>query len=359
MTLKKLDRYILRELLVPTFASTLIVAALFAGNEMIALFQQLNSSTVPLLTMLKLSLLRMPYWLTFTFPTGIAMGCSLAMSRLLREGELTAMRASGISIWRILRMVVLTGLALAGGSFYLKDYVVPKTTTEHKKLSAETMLVSGMPNLQSNVMMKIGQYVVTFREMRKVAEDKMALTDVLMVKMGAPGEAAVFFAPNGTYNQGDWNFPLPKVWLFRDTGLVDMHDADSISLNQKIRIEDFVPGAELEDLNRKELWDSIVAAKKAGFPTNKPEVQFYERFAVPAACLVFALASAFLSIRYSKVSAFQGFLLSLVMALVYFNVQVVCSTVVGQNGWLPPMIAVWVPFAIFGVAALIFGRRLE
>lgn len=357
--IKRLDRYVLRELSVPVFASTFLVAALFAANELIALFQQLSVQNVPILTMQKLALLRMPFWLTFTFPVGVAMGSSLAMSRLVREGELTAMRSAGISIWRVLRPVLLVGLSLAVASFFMSDRIVPKTEKEHKKLSVDAMVLNGMPNFEQNVMIKLSPYNVTFREMKKVGTDRMALSDVLMVKMGAPGEAVVFFAPTGTYDRGNWFFPAPRAWLFRDEGLVDMHQAESIQLNQKIKIEDFVPGNDPRDETREELWARIKRIEEAGGRSVKEEVMFYERFAVPTACLVFALASSFLAIRFSKASAFQGLMLSLVMALAYFNIHVICTTIVAGQGWLEPMYATWLPIVLFGVLSIFMGRKLE
>ncbi len=343
----------------PIFASTVLVAALFAANELIALFQQLSVQNVPILTMQKLALLRMPFWLTFTFPVGVAIGCSLAMSRFVREGELTALRAAGISLWRVLRPVIFVGFSLGIGSFLLSENVVPKTEREHKKLSVDAMVLNGMPNFEQNVMVKISPYNVTFREMKKIGEDRMALSDVLMVKMGAPGEAVVFFAPTGTYDQGNWYFPAPRAWLFRDEGLVDMHQAEAIRLNQKIKIEDFVPGSDPRDETRIELWTRILRIRQAGGNAIKEEVMFYERFAIPTACLVFAIASSFLAIRFSKASAFQGLMLSLVMALGYFNIHVICTTIVAGQGWLSPMYATWLPIAMFGFFALIAGRKLE
>lgn len=357
--MKRLDRYVLREMSVPTLSATLIVAGLFAGNELIALYQQLNASNVPFLTMMKLVFLSMPRWLTFTFPTGVAMGCSLAISRLSREGEMTAMRAAGIPIRRILLMVWFCGFAFAGLTFWMAEYVAPAANKEHSKLSVESMIVSGLPNMESNVMIRLNPYLVSFREMRRVGDDKLALSDVLLVKWNNVNEAVVFLAPLGTYDAGTWRFPKPYAWFFSGDGLVDVHDSDEIVLNQKIEIQDMMPSVLPVHQPKEEVWARIVAGRAAGVNVRQLEVQFYERFAVPAACLVFALASAMISIRFSKASAFQGLMLSLTMALAYYNVHMVCTTIVGPNGWLPPMWATWLPVGLFGLAALVAGSRLE
>ncbi len=357
--MKKLDKYVLREMSVPTISATLIVAGLFAGNELIALYQQLNASNVPFLTMMKLVFLSMPRWLTFTFPTGVAMGCSLAISRLAREGEMTAMRAAGVPIRRILAMVWVCGFFFAGLTFWMGEYVAPRANKEHAKLSIESMIVSGLPNMESNVMIRLNPYLVSFREMRRVGEDKLALSDVLLVKWNNVHEAVVFLAPSGVYDAGVWRFPKPYAWFFSDDGLVDVHGSEEIVLNQKIIIQDLMPSALKEHEPKEEVWARIVSGRATGVNVRPMEVEFYSRFAVPSVCVVFAIASAMISIRFSKASAFQGLMLSLTMALAYYNVHMVCTTIVGPNGWLPPMWAVWSPVILFGAVALFGGSKLE
>lgn len=357
--MNRTDRYVLRELLVPTFAGTVLIAFLFAGNELIALFQQLTTSNVPALVLAKLVLLRMPFWLTFTLPTGLAMGCSLAVSRLLREGELTAMRAAGISLKRSLRIVGLVGLVFAGITFYLSEFVVPVSTKEHAKLGAETYLLGSRPSFENNVIIKLPPYVATFREVLKASDDSLILKDVLLIKMDTPDEALVFSAKDGTYKNGVWRFPAPRVWVFGEDSLTSFDEEPVVVINQRIDVQDMMPGALPEYKSMKELWDSVVAQRATKGEARRTEVQFYTRFAVPAACFVFAIGSTLLSLRFSKASAFQGLLMSLAMALGYYNLHMIATTIVGPNGWLPPMWATWSPVILCGVFALLAMRKIE
>lgn len=357
--MKKLDFYILRELAVPVVSATLIVAFLFAGNEMIALFQQLNTSNVPFMTVLKLAFLNMPLWLTLTLPVGMAMGCSLAVSRLTREGELTAMRAAGIPIWRVLLMVGIAGVVMAGLTYWDSEYVAPKANKEHEKLSMEALVVSGLPNLATNQMIRLNPWTVSMREIQRLGNEKLALSDVLMVRWLSLDEAVVFKCPTGVYDKGKWSFNNGTMWRFKGNSLTSVSDAESIALNQDFSIRDLFPSSSDDHKSVEELWAQVESLKAAGLNSNGAETKFYERFSIPAACLVFAIAASVISIRFSKASAFQGLMLSLVMALVYYNAHMIATTIVGPNGWLPPMIAVWSPVVVFGVVALVAGRRLE
>src|SRR5690606_28978794 len=111
----------------------------------------------------------------------------------------------------------------------------------------------------------------------------------------------------------------------------------TLTLNQKFELPDFIPTVGAEHRTIKELKELIESKKLAGGQARQEETKFHERFAVPAACIVFAIASALISVRFSKVSAFQGLMLSMAMALAYYNVHMVCTTIVGPNGWIPPI----------------------
>ncbi|MGH3427688.1 MAG: LptF/LptG family permease, partial [Mycobacteriales bacterium] len=65
------------------------------------------------------------------------------------------------------------------------------------------------------------------------------------------------------------------------------------------------------------------------------------------------------AILMARSGAFVGVLLSIVLVLVYYTAYVVCTSIVGRNGWLPPMAAAWLPDVIFLLLGLWALRRVE
>ena len=61
---------------------------------------------------------RLPYWLIVPLPIAALLGSLFALTSLARHSEITAMKATGIGLYRLLTPVFLCGLAVAAGAFF-------------------------------------------------------------------------------------------------------------------------------------------------------------------------------------------------------------------------------------------------
>jgi lipopolysaccharide export LptBFGC system permease protein LptF len=83
------------------------------------------------------------------------------------------------------------------------------------------------------------------------------------------------------------------------------------------------------------------------YDLRRLNVLYYQKFALPFACVVFGLLAVPLGIQPPKSSRFRGFVLSLLVFLSYFALMTV-GEVVGKRGGLPPVLAVWSPNLLLG-----------
>src|SRR6478735_4873455 len=100
--MRRLDRYIFREILVPGLIA--LVALTFIvlsrkGGLLIDIIVRQSPTAVEIWTLVAALL---PAVLTVTLPMGVLMGILTGFSRLSSDSEIIALRASGISMWRIL-----------------------------------------------------------------------------------------------------------------------------------------------------------------------------------------------------------------------------------------------------------------
>ena len=105
--------------------------------------------------------------------------------------------------------------------------------------------------------------------------------------------------------------------------------------------------------------EAIEMGKKARQDMTMQEVGYYVRFSVPAACIVFALTGPVFAVWLARSGAFIGVLLSIVLVLIYYNVFIVSTEIIGRNGWLDPMLSAWLPNIIFAVLGFFALRRAE
>lgn len=357
--MKTLDRYVIRELIVPFLIGTLAVVLMFQANLLIYLFKTFSLSSVPPAAILKLLLYKTPYFLNMTLPVGIALATSLALSRLTRESELTAIRSAGASILRVLWPVSLFGLAVGVGNYMLAEVVMPRSEQEATKLNTQLMILATAPDVKQNVMLHLGGYIAKFGTVSRAANGSLQVSDVLFIEdTGRQSEEVVYQAKEGTYKDGIWEFRNAILRSFKNNDLWQFQPKDLI-INEKIQLNDIFAQQEPTEMTASQLRQSIERGRQEHIDTTSMEVSYHERFSVPAACYVFAVVGPIFAIWLGRSGGFVGVLLSILLVLVYYNVFIISTEIFGRNGWLSPWLSAWLPNVLFLGLAILSLRRLE
>src|SRR5947207_384163 len=123
--MKLLDRSLLREMVVPFLIGQAAIVLMLIGSVLYNNATMLLMNQVPLVYVGKIILYFLPFLIHMTMPVAMAVGASLAVSRLGRDSEITVIRAAGVSLMRLFLPIFGAGLVISVGAFYLVDYVVP------------------------------------------------------------------------------------------------------------------------------------------------------------------------------------------------------------------------------------------
>ncbi|MBU2967281.1 LPS export ABC transporter permease LptG [Amphritea atlantica] len=132
----KLDRYIGRQVLVSILVVMLIVVGLDFLFKVIDEMSELTEGYT-LLIMLGYSALNMPAAFYEFLPLGCLVGCLLGLGALASGSELTVMRAAGISVWRLVRMVLKPIVLLSLLALLLGEYVAPYSGALSESIRAQ------------------------------------------------------------------------------------------------------------------------------------------------------------------------------------------------------------------------------
>lgn len=357
--MKLLDRYLIRELWVPLFIGTVILALLFVANDMIAIYKNFNVDSIPFVAIVQLLVLKLPFWLNVTLPIGTTLGVSLAISRLARESEITALRASGVSLFRIFRPLLVAGIFMTFLNFFIIERLVPPTSKQYRKLVNEVGLLAAIPEFRSNVSLSIGRYAASFGSVQRGKNGIVKLNDILLMERPFPGEDRIYKSASGTYQGGVWNVKSPVVYRIKGLSLLAAETTDSLRIYEPIRITDLFAPPSPDEETVASLSDAIDKNRKAKQATTKYEIALHQKFSVPSACLIFAFVAAVISFRFSKSGPFIGVMLSMCMVWLYFNLYIISGEIFGKFGLLSPSLAAWLPNILFALCGLVFVRRLE
>jgi lipopolysaccharide export system permease protein len=356
--IKKLDRYVWRELFVPFLIGTVAVALMFSINQLMAIMKEISLQNVPREAILLSLLYKLPFWMNMTLPVGMSLAASLAFTRFTRESELTAMRAAGTSIVRVIRPVMIFGLVVAVGNFFLVEKVMPRSEQKFTDIARKVGLLGIMPEFRSNAVIYLRDYTAIFGSVIRSGDDSLQLTKVMLIQQPTPDETDIFKADSGTYKDGIWTMNGGYLWMTNGLNL-RVAKAKSIVIDQRIIIDDLMNPRTQETETAAELLAAIQNGRKTGLDTRQLEVAYHSRFSVPAACIIFACVAPIFSILFARTGGFAGVLLSIFLVMVYYNVFVVCTDIFGRLGIMPPVAAAWLPNLIFIVLGFIGLRRLE
>ncbi len=105
--MKILDRYILREMVVPFFLGLAIFTSILLIVRILKLVELVVNRGVPLAQMIRIFSYIMPAFLEVTVPMALLLAILVAFGRLSSDSEVIAMRAAGISLYRLLVPVAI------------------------------------------------------------------------------------------------------------------------------------------------------------------------------------------------------------------------------------------------------------
>src|SRR5665213_1915549 len=124
--MKLIDRFIGRELIVNVlFAIAVLSLVLVVGNIFRKLLPLLVNHDVPLQYLLTFIAYILPFSLIFTIPWGLLTAVLLLFGRLSADNELIALRANGVSIFRICVPIGLIAIVCTIISLWLNVQVAP------------------------------------------------------------------------------------------------------------------------------------------------------------------------------------------------------------------------------------------
>jgi len=138
-----LTRYTLREHVGPLVFSLAALTSLLLLNQIAKQFGQLVGKGLPWSVIGEFFALTIPFIVAMTLPMAVLVAVLYAFSRLAAENEVTALRASGVSLRRLLRPVIIGGAGVALVMLAFNDQVLPRTN--HRLRSLQTDIARKKP----------------------------------------------------------------------------------------------------------------------------------------------------------------------------------------------------------------------
>jgi LPS export ABC transporter permease LptF len=377
--MKLIDRYVGWQVFATTlFAVAILSVVLVLGNVFKQLLELLVNSNAPLELIVSFVAYILPFSLTFTIPWGFLTAVLLVFGKMSAENELIALRTSGVSIGRICLPVLALALLCVGLCLWINVEVAPRAQVKMKDALYEIVTNNPLAMFASDKVIEEfpGQKIYVERSRGSKLEN------LHVYQMNDDDDAMqVIFAKRGRIETDRAN----KQLLLRvSDGRLEQRNAEAPDEFLKINratMEEFtfsIPLAELYEKNKKrkgmssmtvgELLDRIETtdgaalserdAKTLAAQRSSAKTEIQKRFSFSLASLAFALIAVPLAITAHRKETSIGFLLSLVVAFVYFLFIIIADTVKERPDFHPELL-VWLPNVLFIALGLGMFFRLH
>lgn len=365
---KLIDRYVSRELIVNlVFAIVVLSLVLVVGNIFRKLLPLLVNHDVPAEYLITFIAYVLPFSLIFTIPWGVLTAILLVFGRLSADNELIAWRSNGVSITRICVPLVFISLFATAICLWLNVQVAPAAqerlrstifdlaTRNPMALFGSDQVIDQFPGRKIYVGKKEGNRldnIIVFETDENDMPMKVTFAKSGMLEADLANKRILMHLYHARYQQRDESdpFDLRKV---RD-GINMAEGTLPISLDELYEREKKRPSRSA--LSIEQLLDQLQTGDKRERSASRTEIN--KRLSFPFSCLAFALIGVPLGVTAHRRETSIGFLMSLVVAVVYFLFIIIADTLRGSPR-LHPELLVWFPNVLFLALGAWMFRRLS
>lgn len=291
-----------------------------------------------------------PGILMILLPLAVLMTAMVTFALLERTNELTAMKASGISLYRI----SLPALALALGAclflWAVGEGVVPAAS---RKAQISRDAIKGVVSRGVASTMDVWLFAPGRRELYNYRHydaktKKFSGFSAYTLAQNHFRLASRFFAKEAAFSSPG-NLAYQRGWEWRRDPAAPFEPKPSGILRVGVQQNYFVVPAFLEGqyFSSGDLKKLISELRQKGYPTYQQRVDYYQKFAdatAPLVLLVLGLPFAFISGRKGSL---YGIAIALGLSILYYALGAVFNSV-GAMQWLDPALAAWAPAVLLG-----------
>ncbi|MGC9318040.1 MAG: LptF/LptG family permease [Armatimonadota bacterium] len=362
--MKRLDRYVLTEMLPPFLFGIGAFLAILVGVQLLyEMLRMIYTAGFPAWAAIRIFLLEIPGTVTLTLPMATMFGSLMAMGRLSGDGEIVAMRAGGISVPRIGLSLIVAGVVISIVGLAVNETVVPPAKSWAFEIARDVRTTAAGEDDFVYVARDDEGHVERILHAERFDVDQLSLYDVMVVDYTL-GPKPVFFTARKARWQGEyWIMENAERTIWDETlgGLVSgtVREARLHVGHGKDEIERIRKGP--DDMTLEELREEMATARRreADSWADRLWMHYHVRLAIPWASLGFAVLGLALGVQRQRSSRGIGMGVSLLVIFVYYVVAHTL-TLVGERGVAHPAIMAWTPNVLLyltGIGLLLTNSR--
>jgi LPS export ABC transporter permease LptG/LPS export ABC transporter permease LptF len=361
-----LDEYVVREFLNMFFlvlAGFVLLMLVFTFFELVG---DILRNHIPLTTVGEYLINLTPSMLYTIAPLAVLIAVLVTFGVLNRNSEIVAMKATGISLYRLVVPIVSISAVLAACLFVFDQYYLPQA---NRKQEALRSTIKGRPPqtfLQPERKWMFGEARageasrIFYYQFFDPNADEFANLSVFEFDPATFAITRRIFASRTFWNRrtGSWTFQ--NGWArdfngatqtgyqeFKFTSFSEVHEEPSYFTKESLQSQ---------EMNFGQLERYIRDLRQSGFDTMRLRVALWHKLAYPLIAIVMAILAIPFALSMGRRGSLTGIAIAIAVALTYWVVDGLFGAM-GNVNYLPAALAAWSPDILFGLTGGYFLLR--
>ena len=349
------DRYIFKGFILTFLFCVLILWVLYIIGDIFGFLDEILREGISVTSLVAFYGYLTPFILIQMIPISTLISSVFILGNLNKNNEVTALRASGVSVWGILRPILMAAFIISLFVFVLNDRMLPSAMRMANRIRYEKLDIGKRGKSQTIKVRNVAIYGKGNRIIFAKSFDiqKNVLEDVIMHKHDLKNDIILkFSARTMRWTEG-------KNWQGKDVIMYRLNKSGDFIGDPVISKEMEIPIAETPTDFINNQWKpeymAYMQLKRYLDVFSKGSKKTYRRLLVdlnykiafPFTCMITILVSAPFALSTKRGGALLGMAKGIIIALFYIPIMAV-GLALGKAGVLPPVIAAWFSNIIFG-----------
>jgi LPS export ABC transporter permease LptG len=356
-----IDRYVLRGFCFYFVLVLVVFIGLFVVVTLFELLPDIVSNHSSILTVILYFIFYTPQMLFWIVPLTILLAILINLGTMTKSNEILAIKAAGMSLYRLSIPLLLVGLVASGAIYLMQDFMLPYTNQRQDEY--RDMIKGRAPQSYRN----------PDRKWMAGSDDRIYHYSYFNYQKNEFSNLSIFQFEPGTFNLHDWTFAGSGTWNGNAWMLknVSLHRMSDDGVNPEVKL---IPAIVTSSMDRPEYFkDEVRTAsqmsygelkayidelQKKHFDVTSLTLDLYRKLSYPLVSFIMVLLGIPFSFKTGRKGAFYGIGICIGMGILYWSTFELFGKL-GDINRLSTMVAAWFPNLIFGLGGTWMMLRVK
>lgn len=356
-----IDLYVVRIFLLYFMLTLSVCVSLFYLFTFFELIDDFFENNIAPILLLDYFFYLLPHILMLLVPISVLIATLVTFGLLDKTNQIIALKACGISIYRIVMPVLVMALLVSAFTFIVQEYVLPYANQRQDNLRN---IIKGRP---VQTYYQLGRSWIFGQENRLYhynyfdsGRDVFAEISIYRLDIQANQIFQHIYARTAAWNSASRSWTLYDGWErnFTKNGVEfsTFEETSSPMTEEPAYFEEEVK--ESSKMTYLELQDYIQGLQQGGFEVDHLKTDLYKKFSFPVVSFIMSILGVPFALTIGRRGALHGIAIGVFLGIIYWGAFGVFG-IFGTNGLLSPVLAAWGPNILFGAGSFLLLLRVR